>query len=207
MRPCAIGPGLSLKMTALARPAVVLDAEHRYSFNGVRKPGFTEIAKAMGVIEGNAFYTEAGRAEGDALHLWLNFLGQGNEPDIDPDPRIAGRVEGIRKFMRESGFSYLGGERCVYAYRGDFCCKPDLWGEIGGRPSIVEAKRGAKLPWHRLQTAAQYLALNDSGEVILDRYALYLKDGDYRLEAHRDKEDMRRWEVIANAYHAASFYK
>ena len=183
-----------------------LDLEHRYWACDNRVPGFTEICKDLGVIKDNAFYTEAGRQEGNALHKWLAFLASGNEPESEPDPRIAGRVEGIRKFLRESSFKTAGCEIPQYHAELNFACTPDLFGYMGAFASVIDCKRGAKEPWHALQTAAQLIALRANGFLAQKRYGLYLRDGGYRLIEHLDVGDMSRWKTLVGAHNAKSFY-
>ena len=185
---------------------LTLDDNHKYAFSGVPVPGFTEIIGDLGITEPSRFYTEAGREEGTMLHEWLFFLASGGVPAEEPDERIAGRVEGIRKFLRESAFVFEGGEKILYHPGLVFACKPDLWGMIGGVRVVLDAKRGARQGFHSLQTAAQKMALSANGIHCRDRYGLYLKDGDYRLEAHADKADEDRWRAIVTAYHAKRWY-
>lgn len=199
-------PGTGTESGAHPAPAILLDGEHRYFVSGGRVPGFTEIARDLGVIPDNDFYTEAGREEGNALHEWLLFLAQGNEAESEPDPRIAGRVEGVRKFLRESGFRFAGGEEALFEPSLRYCCRPDLWGHIGNWAVVIDAKRGAAQPWHRLQTAAQKLALAANHFKAQKRYGLYLRDGDYRLVEHADAGDEQRWKALVAAYHSKSFY-
>lgn len=179
----------------------------RMTPNGeVREPGFSEICGDLGVTKENKFYTKDGREEGVALHEWLLFLAQGNEPENNPDPRIAGRVEGVKKFIRESGFVFSGGEVALYEPTLGYCCTPDIWGHIGGIPYVIDAKGGAKKKFHKAQTAAQRLALRPSGFVAQKRAALYLMDGDYRLEGHDDVSDEVRWRALVMGYYAKTFY-
>jgi CRISPR/Cas system-associated exonuclease Cas4 (RecB family) len=144
-----------------ATRAVRLDEDHRYWVGSLNVPGYSEILDSMGFPK-NPFWTEAGRAEGEALHQWLLFLAQGNEPASEPDARIAGRVAGIQKFFAEHAFEFVGGESPLYSPVG-YCCTPDLWGRLEGAPVVIEAKRGSKMKRHALQTAAQARALEDSG--------------------------------------------
>ena len=186
--------------------SVICNENHQYFEEGNRVPGFTEIVMALGIVKPNPFYTPDGRDQGTALHQWLLFLAQGKEPADLPDERIAGRVEGIRKFLRESDFKFQGGEQPMFDKSIRFCCTPDLWGNMAGARCVIDAKRGAKLKHHALQTAAQKLALASNGIHCRDRYTLYLKDGGYKLEQHTDANDMGRWQAIVAAYHAAQFY-
>lgn len=185
---------------------ITLDKEHKYEVDGVRRPGFTEIAKDMGVIKDNPFYTAHGRDEGTALSEWNLFLAGGGEPEYEPDACIAGRVKGFRKFLKDTAFTLEGGEGLLFS-KLNYCCKPDLWGRIGTSKVLVEAKRGAKLKWHRLQTAAQAIALRENGFAVQKRLGLYLSDGGYSLELHDDKQDEERWRALVMAYHAKRFYE
>ncbi len=180
---------------------ITLDAEHRYWRGTERLPGFSEICADMGFPK-NPFWTDAGREEGTALHQWVEFLATSPYPPTDaPDPRIAGRVEGFRKFLRDTKFTCAGAERIQFEPDLRYCCKPDLWGCFGTVKAVVEVKRGAKAKVHKLQTAAQALAL--ATELPIEaRYALYLKDGEYSLEVHDDDEDYECWKSIVYAYHA-----
>lgn len=186
---------------------LTLSTDHKYAWNGQHVPGFSEICADLGVTEKNPFYTEAGREEGTLLHEWLLFLAQGQEPADPPDPRIAGRVEGIKKFLVESRFKFEQGEEKVYHPILRYACTPDLVGQMAGSRCIVETKRGARLKSHQLQTAAQKLAIEANGIYCRDRYALYLKDGDYRLEKHEDKLDMERWKTLPPAWHTMNWYR
>jgi hypothetical protein len=189
---------------------VRLDDEHRYWVPGARteerRPGFSEIALDLGISKPNPFYTDEGKEEGKALHLWLNFLARGKTPKAKPDPRIAGRVEGIKKFIKDTKFEILGGEVPLYDPINRSCCTPDMWGMIRAFLWVIDAKRGAKLKAHRLQTAAQSIALRANGVRVDKRGALYLRDEDYRLDEHVGSQDERRWTQIVSTYHIKQEY-
>lgn len=187
--------------------ALRLDHEtHTYWIGGRQVPGYSQIVRDLGVAPDNPFYTDAGREEGIALHKWVAFLATGKESTTPPDPRIAGRVEGIRKFLRDTGFRVVGAELPQYDPVSGFACTPDIWGFIGAWSWTIDTKRGAKLPTHRLQTAAQVIALRANGFRARKRGALYLRDNDYRLDEHNDIDDEPRWKAIVAAYHAKQFY-
>lgn len=190
---------------------VRLDAEHRYlvpasSTGEIQVPGYSEICKDLGIAKDNPFYTEAGREEGVALHKWLNFLVKGAVPKTAPDTRIAGRVEGINKFIKDTKFRIAGGERPLYDPVNRFACMPDVWGHMGNWSWVIDAKRGAKMKMHRLQTAAQSIALKANGFRAQKRGSLYLRDGDYHLEEHFGVQDERRWMRIVETYHIKQEY-
>lgn len=192
-------------MTTTTEQKIILDEQHRYWRGSIQVPGFSEILEAMGWPK-NPYWTPEGREEGRAIHEWLLFLSQGKDTDSPPDPRIAGRVEGIRKFLSVHRFELAGGETPQYSPLG-YCCTPDLWGNLDGLPTIIEAKRGAAMGRHKLQTAAQFMALDASGFTAVRRLGLYLKDGDFALEEHDDEQDFDAWRSIVSAYNARGIYE
>ena len=171
-----------------------------------RVPGYSEICSDLGIVKENIYYTPEGREEGIALHSWLKFLASGMKPKSEPDPRIAGRVKGIEKFLKDTGFKISGGEIPVYDPINRFACTPDLYGHIGRTSFVIDAKRGAKLPSHRLQTAAQTIALRANGFRAQKRAALYLRDEDFRLDEHTDPMDLARWGIFVSTYHLKKGY-
>lgn len=186
---------------------VTIDDKHHYHVDGKPYPGFTEIASAVGAIPHNSFYTDAGREEGTAIHSWMIFLARGETPKEAPDPRIAGRVEGFKKFLAESRFTLTDGEKPLCEPTLRYCGTPDLWGSISGVTGcVIDVKSGAREPWHNLQTASYKVLLAANQFRASDRFALYLSDGDYRLVRHTDAGDENRWRAIVAAYYAARYY-
>ena len=175
------------------------DSKHRYYLGRTRKPGFTEICTAVGIIEPNRFYTDQGREEGISLSKWLLFLCQGAVPTRPPHPAIAARVEAIKSFIRDSQFRLVGGEVPQYDPKVDACCTPDIWGFIGTNKYVIDAKRGSPLPFHAVQTAAQAMALEFAPD---HRAALYLgKNGKPKLVHHEDPNDFKVWRKACADYH------
>src|SRR5258708_1374343 len=185
---------------------VRLDANHLYWVDGVRRPGYSEILDNMGFPK-NPFWNDAGRDQGTALSQWLLFLAQGNEATENPDPRIAGRVAGIQKFFKEHEFVFVGGETPLYNEERGHCVTPDIYGYLDGVSSVIEAKRGARMERHKLQTAAQTSTLEENGFMPVNQLSLYLNDCGYSLEAHEDNEDFECWFAILSGYMAKERYK
>lgn len=185
---------------------IILDENHKYWIEGRQIPGHSEILEDLG-FKKNPYWTEEGRKKGIALHKWLLFYAQGNKTDDLPDPRIASKVEGIKKFFKENKFIFANGETPLNHVRLRYCVTPDLWGFFGNHRVVIELKNGNRMMRHRLQTAAQAIALEDNSFPNAQRYALYLKHYDYKLEMHTDEEDLPSWEAIVLAYHAKQRYK
>ncbi len=186
-------------------PPAVCDKDHIYTVEAQVKPGFSEILEKSGFPK-NKFWTEEGRAEGAALHKWLLFLAQGNVPNAEPDPRIAGRVRGIQKFFAENEFLFVGGEVPLYCPSLGYCVTPDLFGYLNGTPTVIEAKRGAAMARHKLQTAAQFIALTENGFPVENRLGLNLKNEGYTPDPHDDDEDFEAWRGIVAGHFAKERY-
>ncbi len=184
---------------------VRLDSEHRYFIPGptgeVQRPGYSEICMAMGVTRPNPFYTSQGRERGVAVHAWGSFHAQGRTSTADPDDRIKGRVEQVKRFLESSKFVLAGTERSMYDPVNGYCCTPDLYGSAGLWQWIIDLKTGGKQKSHALQTAAQKIALAANGFRAQKRGAAYLRDDNYRLTEHDDAGDEARWKAIVLAYH------
>ena len=187
----------------MIHPITLDPASHTYTIPGpIQVPGYSELCAAMGVTRPNPFYTEEARAEGIALHKWLRFLVTGRTPSSPPDPRISGRVEGIKKFIKDTGVRFVGGEAPRYDPATRCACTKDLWAYIGNWSWVIDAKRGARLPSHKLQTACQSIVLRANDFRPQKRAALYLRDGDYRFDEHTNPADLDNWRVIAAGYHS-----
>ena len=178
-----------------------LDLEtHTYWLGERRVPGFSEIIRDLGIVKDNPYWTDAGREEGKILHQWLLFLAQKKAYSIPPVQSIAGRVEGIRKFLSESKFKLLFGEIPQYDPVSRFACTPDLVGHLGSTLVNIDAKRGEAQPWHILQLAAQKIALAAGGVLIQRSFGLYLRDGDYRLIGRDVSAYEAKWRTICASY-------
>ncbi len=184
---------------------VLDEATHVYRVKNQIVPGYSEILDAMGYPK-NPFWTEEGRDEGKALHQWFAFLAKGQEPEDEPDARIAERVWSFRQWLRSSKFVCVGAEIPQYEPTLGYACTPDLWGFIGKTPVLAECKRGAPMKRHRLQTAAQAIALEANGFPVSERYALYLTDSKPIPELHDDEEDFECWKTTVSAYNAKEIY-
>ena len=182
-------------------------ATHTYTVDNQRIPSFSEIAASY--FPANEFWTERGRDEGTHIHSACALLLENDLDWASVEPSVIPRVRGFEKFLKESAFKpeLALCEKPAYQPVLRFCCMPDFVGYLGNFSAIIEAKRGAKHPAHRLQTAAQLLALKAGGFKAQKRYALYLKDNDYRLEEHADPGDMPRWAAMVSGFHAARCYK
>ncbi len=180
--------------------------EHRYFLGDKEIPGYSAICRDLGIVKENPHYTEEGREEGRMLSEWLLFLAQEKTPRSDPDPRIAGRVGGIKKFLSLSKFKLLFGEVPQYDPVSGFAVTPDIVGHIGRIAVNIDAKRGAKTKTHVLQLAAQKIALAAGGFRVRESYSLYLRDNDFRLIEQKTEAHEPRWKQFVSTWHLAKEY-
>lgn len=172
----------------------------------IRVPGYSEIVKDLGIVRDNPHWTEQGREMGTALHLYLLFLAQGKKLSTEPDPRIAGKVKGIQKFLENSGFKLAFGEVPQYDPTLRFACTPDLVGHLGSFSVNIDCKAGASQKSHVLQLAAQNIALAAGGFRVQKSFVLYLKDDDFRLVEQDTRIHEPRWRSIVQTYHIKQEY-
>ena len=206
MNPSCAQPDASKNIGHKSMTVTLDKGPHIYRVDNIVRPGYSEILDSVGFPK-NPFWTEEGKILGTSIHEWLLFLAKGEVADSAPDPRIAGRILGIEKFLREHRFEFVGGEAPLYCQSLGYCVTPDLWGNLDGEPTVIEAKRGAKMIRHKLQTAAQALALDEIGFHAEKRLGLYLQDGSYIPEYHDDEEDFECWKAIVAGYYAKEQYK
>ena len=146
---------------------------------------------------------------GTVRHEFYNFIAQHPDQELeDPDPRIAGSIASFRRFISEVKPVYVSGEVRYFDSVLGICGKPDLVAIISGRLAVLDYKPESKNKRTIAQTAAYAVMLRRNGVNVLDRYALRLyDDGKYRLDAHKDDGDLRRWPALVAGYMAATFYK
>jgi len=184
----------------MTKPTVTLDDNHIYRVDGIVKPGVSQVLDLY--FPPSPYYTEEGRDKGTARHKWYDFLARGNEPEQQPDERIAAEVAGFRKFLVEVKPRHIFGEVALHDPVLDVCGKPDLYCEIQGRLAVVDYKPANAQDRWRIQTAAYQGLLTANGHPVLDRYALRLLPGDYRLDAHKNRIDLACWRSFVAGYKA-----
>lgn len=197
----------NMKIEAAVKYPIRLDDSHCYWLDDKPVPGFSQIVRELGIVKDNPFWTEDGREEGKAIHLWLHHLARGKTFFSPPDPRIAGRVEGIKKFLQDTKFKLAFGEMPQYDPVSRFATTPDLVGNIGLFTVNIDAKRGSPQKWHVLQLAAQRIALIAGGFRPQKSFGLYLGEEAYRLVEQDVVKHEPRWRNIAAVYHIAKEYR
>jgi hypothetical protein len=184
---------------------VKLNEGHNYTVDGKHYPSVSKILNMY--FEPCQFWTDTHRETGTARHQWYGMIAQGIEVENEPDERIAAEVEGFRKFISEVKPKYIFGEVPLFDDALKVCGMPDMYCEINGRLSVCDFKPKTASDRWRLQTAAYYAILSANGHPVLDRYALRVLPGEYRLDKHEERIDLVNWRLMAVAYHARRAYK
>ena len=156
---------------------IELSAEHVYRVDGQILPGFSEIAKTMGLVKYfncDPWFMERGTAIHEACYLHdLHIL------DWDTvDPRILGFVEAYILFQDETGIVCGNAETPLSHSTYRYCGKPDRF------LPLIDIKGVQGYPI-QLEAYAELLRANgyDPGR---QGYMLHLKEnGTYKLETHR----------------------
>jgi hypothetical protein len=173
-------------------PTLTLSPSHEYSLDGRPILGVSKILSAAGLVD-TTWLSEDAAFRGTLVHKTVELYVKDDLDEASLDPRLAGYLEGYRRFERESGFvvaivegvyqTELSMYHAVYGYAGT----PDLYGSIGARRIVVDVKSGDPQAWHGDQLAF-YSMLFDPDRP--DRANLYLRpDGTYRFDKHTGRED------------------
>ena len=179
--------------------------EHIYRLDGVVIPGFSEIAKAMGISDysgASIEILEAARNFGKQMHLATKLWDEKNL-GLLPKPLIPW-METYKKFLKNYSVKiiqkYIEKPICSYRYR--FGVTPDRICLVSGELSVLEIKTTTVMPNSvKLQTAAQTLAAEEYyGIRIRKRYGLKLSPGDYKVYPYKDEMDKQVFIAFLSAY-------
>ena len=162
-----------------------MEATHQYFLEDekgrVELPGTTKVLSYHGIID-YAWLNDWYRDKGKALHLATELWDRGVLDETTVDPRIQGRLDAWKKFRQDTGFEIVEIEKPSYHPHYLYGVKPDRWGLLNGKMTLVEIKPATVEKWHILQRAANRAAVNAHGGTIQDDINVYLDDnGTYKL--------------------------
>jgi hypothetical protein len=156
---------------------IELNDSHEYFVDNQRVPGFSEIAKATGLIRpytGDPWYGE----RGTACHSASVLIDQGVLDWDSVDPRIQGFLDAYVKFKEETGTEWEHSETKLFHPTYRYC------GTLDRFLPLYDLKTGAG-DMTQIESYAELLRANgyDPGRV---GYMLKLNEnGTYHLEPHR----------------------
>ena len=154
--------------------------------NGEELPRVTDILAAAGLLPdyGRWDPKHKGIAKGTAVDYGCQLLFKGYKlEDLDVDPRILPELQSLDLWIKATGFMAVAVQqevRSKLGYVGHV--------DVLSVDTVVDSKSGEPAPWHRAQTAAYFLALNEDDENWMQhRGSLYLrKNGEIAKYKHHD---------------------
>lgn len=151
-------------------------------------PSVTQILKAEGFMNytcDDGWYME----RGSHVHrmIELHMTDSLNEETLDP--MLRPYLTAFRAFEAATGFLTQGMElplwHPIYHYAG----KPDLWGPIDNRLTLIDVKTGSPAKWHTIQLAAYFELLRTEGIAVKNAANLYLaEDGSFKYVQIKSKD-------------------
>ncbi len=185
---------------------------HLYSVGGKSIYGFSEIAKAMGIINYSAVpvhIRERAMAIGSAIHLGCEYWDRGtlDESSLSDDTR--GPVDAWKDFRQCNKFEPIVIELPMQNQPYRYCCTPDRVGLLDGKLTLVEIKTGEPQPWHMIQIEAQMLCLKKKMQKLIVQLKKdgtwsphIIKDG-YKFckKTVNERENRMIWLSAVSLYH------
>ena len=166
---------------------------HSYHLDGVRLPSVSEIIAPLVDYSMVSMATLAFAAtRGKAVHKACELLDFGELDEDSVDPRIAGYVDGYRKFLFDFSPLWSIIETPMYHPSLLYAGTPDRFGVAGGVRAVVDLKSiAAETPAVFVQCSGYDLMVEElGGSGAEEMWALYLKpDGTYRLRTSTSKRD------------------
>jgi len=182
--------------------------EHTYRIDGVLIPGFSQVAKAMGINDFSGVpvnILEAARSFGDNLHYTTKLFDEKNLEESSLSQPLIPCLDQYKQFLKDNAVKiirkYIEKPICSFRYR--YGITPDRICLIGGEFAVLEIKTTTVIPKSvKLQTAAQVLAIEEYyGIRIKKRYGLQIPvEGKYKLFAYTDDNDKSSWLCFLGAY-------
>lgn len=172
-------------------------ASHRYFVDGHPVLSVTQYLKLAGFVD-DEWFTEEGRARGQAVHAAMHYLVQNDLDESSIHPIIMPYIEAGKKFLAETGFKAQAVEQIVYDPIYGVAGTYDATGTwvLSDGDILIDYKTGALEDHVGLQMAAYAACL----EKYHHRFAVQLRaDGTYRLsKEYRDGNDIKIFRSIVS---------
>jgi hypothetical protein len=171
---------------------------HQYKLDGIVIPGVTEILTTAGLINFDFVspdVLEYSADLGKKVHSTTELYDRQDLDVTTLHPTLISYLESWIKFKKAYNFIPYGIETQYFHPVYKFAGRLDRVGYIdaGGYMALVDIKSGVKAKHHEIQTAG-YKILYDYGkkraEQIKRRFCVYLSEDDYKVEEHKNNNDM-----------------
>jgi CRISPR/Cas system-associated exonuclease Cas4 (RecB family) len=180
---------------------------HTYYLNGVKIPGFSEVAKAEGLSDYSTVrldVMEAARKFGNAVHS-MTALWDRKILNVEIlDPALVPYLEGYKQFLHRYNIEIIqaGIEVPICSWKWKYGITPDRTALTGDKVVIYEIKSTSSMsPVVALQTAAQKIAVEENSKYkVKIRWGLQLLPNDFRVFPYENKTDETAWLSILQAY-------
>lgn len=188
------------------------EEKHQYLLDGQELPGTTKILTDAGLIDFSFMSAEKLQwylDKGNAVHLATELWDRDELDEDTVDPEIVGRLEAWKRFRLEIPFEIQGIEIPLYHPLYRYGVKPDRWGIINGKLTLVEIKPANQEPWHILQRAANRASLVATGTPIVHDLNVYLSDdGTYKLsKCSSGRKEASEFFTLATSFWIKEKYK
>ncbi len=182
---------------------------HIYRLDGVIIPGYSQIAKDLGLID----YSRVNKSDldwkrqvGKAVHTAI-FLHNTGELDMDSLDEVVNSyfkswLMFVELYQPKILTQYSENPICSTKWR--YGVTPDIIAEIKGILTVIELKTVSSMnPVIALQTEAQAIALLETYKIkIKQRWGLQLiPDAMPKLEVYEDMSDFGVWVSAVNLWH------
>ena len=183
---------------ALLETNCLFDADtHAYLQGGKRVPSVTQLLSKYGLTDDfnhvDPRTLAFAAARGNAVHEAARLLVADQLDESSVDPRIAGYVDAVRAFLRDTRVQVIDVETPRISPLG-FGFRVDLIAWFNGVRSVFDYKTAAAMPKSGgPQTAAYLIGWNSlfSEQPVEERFGVHLRaDGTYRLKQYEDPEDV-----------------
>jgi hypothetical protein len=173
---------------------ITLTAQHEYLVDGERFPGFSEIAKATGIVRyfnSDQFFLE----RGSAIHAATHLIDRGELDWSTVDDRIEPFLDAYMRFKEENGVTWEHAEESLAHPIYRYCGTPDrflpLYDLKSGQGDTIQLEAYSELLRANGHNPGPY------------GYLLQLNgDGTYKIIRHRfDRNLLGVWLSAVSVYH------
>jgi hypothetical protein len=179
---------------------------HIYTIDGRVIPSVTQVLKDVGIINISPF--SGGPETGTIVHEATEQYDIGLLQVEDADPKIKGYLQAYLKFLGDTGFNPIMVERRVYHHRLNYAGTIDRYGDLSGKPALLDIFTGVNPRPKRLQLVAYRQALLSMGYDSYELFTLRLKkDGRYSVDIVNPRQIDRLWNVFCAALAVYNFKK
>jgi len=173
---------------------------HIYKLDGNVIPGYSEIAKAEGLVDLSAVdgkILQESADFGKKFHRMTQLWDKKRLDLATLDKQLIPWLETYKRFLKEYKVEIYAEwiEQPIYSTIWKYGTTPDRLGMVNGKLTVAEIKTTTTIhPAVRLQLAAQKIALTEqTGLKITKRMAVQFFQDEYKVHPYDSPKDERIW--------------